>query len=166
MSASKVRVRIELEDKVFSFEGTPDKVFETVVKWFCKIAPGLEVISHIVYTPDIDELARNLVGIATITPNGIALSPELKLSTADAICICLATAFLGKKIGRWEKESMGKGDIASFSGRSVGDVSKRISDLKKLRLIELINKDEYRITSLGIKHLTDKIIPKLRKVIR
>jgi len=162
---SKARIHLEYEGKIFDMEGTVEEIFEAVNKWLAQFAPAISALSSIIYTPDVDQLAKAMSNIGIISPPNVALLPELKPSTAEAICLSLALACLGKQIGQLNKASLAKDEIASFSGKDVDDISKRISDLKRLGLIEPISKDEFQITALGIKQVIEKIAPKVKVVV-
>jgi hypothetical protein len=159
-----MRVRVELEGKTFDMEGPPAEVQKALIKWLCQAMPTLELVSRVIYSPDLDQLSEALAGLAGVTSEGdVFISSEQKLSTMSAICLCLAAAYLGDRMGKLSSSSLSKSGIASCINKGLRDVERRLSDLKKARLVKAVDKDEYQITELGIKHLLEEIIPRLRK---
>jgi hypothetical protein len=154
---TKARVHIECGEIKADIEGTPDDVFREIVKLL-----NLETVSRLVYTVDIAKLLEDLDGILVIAAEGPILSFNLDLPADQTIGLCLLGSYVGEKIGKLAKNSLTVEELAKLTGKAVKTIRNELPFMIESGVIERVSRGEYRITTLGIKRLTETVIPKLK----
>jgi len=145
------------------FKGPVDQVLRALISSLDKIYPGLEVLSRVRLTVDLQELIAKIEGVVAIAPNGPIVLSDKKLTVKELVGLNLLGAFVGYKLNLFEEPSLSLDDLVTLTGKNKGSISRRITTLVNDRWVERLARGEYRISTLGIKHFEDGILPNLRE---
>lgn len=154
-------VQLKCGDFEARFSGNIDEVIKGFFKFLSDIYPTYETLSRITITVDIEELLKNLRDVIAVTPEGVVLlkPPEgVTLITREAIGLHLIKAYVGKKLGLLESDSLPIVDLLKFTGDKPGAIAGRLSEMVNEGLVERVGRGEYRITTLGVKVFLDTVI--------
>ena len=151
MKEEKLRVRLEFGEAKADFEGDINEVLELTIKFLTRIYPNLRILQSITYAPDVAELAKKATDLIKVSDEGPILQSDLDAPAKDAICLALLGAYLGKMLGKLERDSMSTREIARIIGKAKKTVSNEMPKLVSDGLVERTSEGEYRLTILGIK---------------
>lgn len=165
MSEEKAEIEavIKCKNTEAKFSGDVEKVTKEIITFLTGIYPSLEIASRLSIATDLDELARALQDIGAITPEGPVLLVRSKVSDKYAIGLYLLITYTGYRLGKLNKDTLPMADLIKLTGRPLGTVAGRLSELVSELLVDRIGKGEYKITTLGINHFIEKVIPKIKK---
>ena len=145
------------------FKGPVDQVLRALISSLDKIYPGLEVLSRVRLTVDLQELIEKIEGVVAIAPSGPLVLSEKKLTVKELVGLNLLGAFVGYKLNLFDEPSLSLDELVTLTGKNKGSISRRITTLVNDRWAERLERGEYRISTLGIKHFEDEILPNLRE---
>ncbi|MEM1584241.1 MAG: hypothetical protein QXF28_06095 [Nitrososphaerota archaeon] len=154
MEEKRIKVTIKTsENEVVEFEGGYEEVWMSVNKYFSEIYPSLSTVRKLVGAVDVEELVNKLSGKIEIKEGRINI-----VSGGDAkqkILLCLAGAFIGKRLGLFEKEFLTPKEIANYTGIDERITRARLSELRKDGLV--IRKEDglYGFTIASLKEIID-----------
>ncbi|MEM2015915.1 MAG: hypothetical protein QXY32_04525 [Nitrososphaerota archaeon] len=154
MEEKRIKVTIKTsENEVVEFEGRYEEVWMSVNKYFSEIYPSLSTVRKLVGAVDVEELINKLSGKIEIKEGRINI-----VSGGDAkqkILLCLAGAFIGKRLGLFEKEFLTPKEIANYTGIDERITRARLSELRKDGLV--IRKEDglYGFTIASLKEIID-----------
>ena len=148
------------------FKGPVDQVLRALMSSLDKIYPGLEVLSQVQLTVDLQELIEKMKDIVAITPNGPVVLCEKKLTVKQLIGLNLIGAFVGYKLNLLDKASLSLDELVALTGKTKGSISRRITSTVNDRWVEKPERGRYKISTLGIKHFVDKVFPNLKEETR
>ena len=144
--------------------GDPSSVVSELMGFFAKVMPGLEVISSISMSVDMEGLLRDCQGIVALTPEGLVVTAPVDfLPDRELILFHLALARLANSLGKAEGCTLTSGDLASKVKRSPGTIAGRVSELCSEGLVERVGKGEYRATTYGLDHFRRALLPKIKQ---
>jgi|YelNatPaOPRAMG01_1025707.scaffolds.fasta_scaffold268208_1 hypothetical protein len=162
MSEQKLVVKIEYGEHKAEFSGDFDAVTRQVMNFLFNLSPALSILSKIKLEIDFKQLVSDLHGIMKIAKEGILLLvPKERLTGPDLICLYLIGAYVGHKLGIFEKDSMTVDEISQYTGIKKNVVAVRLTELARSRIVSA-DAGERRITSIGIEYLKSNILPKIR----
>lgn len=162
MSEQKFTVRIEYGEHKAEFSGDFDAVTRQVMNFLFNLSPALSILSKIKLEIDFEQLVRDLNGIMKIAKEGILLLiPKERLTGPDLICLYLIGAYVGHKLGIFERDSMTLDELSQYTGIKKNVVAVRLTELARNRIVSS-DTGERRITSIGIEYFRNNILPKLR----
>ncbi|MDH5687500.1 MAG: hypothetical protein OEZ48_06540 [Candidatus Bathyarchaeota archaeon] len=145
------------------FKGPVDQVLRALISSLDKICPGLEVLSRVRLTVDLQGLIEKMEGIVAIAQSGPIMLSEKKLTVKELVGLNLLGAFVGYKLNLFDDPSLSLDDLVTLTGKNKGSISRRITTLVNDRWVERLERGEYRISTLGVKHFEDEILPNLRE---
>lgn len=154
MEDKRIKVTIKTsENEVVEFEGGYEEVWMSLNKYFSEVYPSLSAVKKLVGAVDIEELVNKLSGKIEIKEDRINI-----ISGGDAkkkILLCLAGAFIGGKLGIFEKEFLTPKEIANYTGIDERITRARLSELRKDGLV--IKKEDglYGFTVASLKEIID-----------
>lgn len=157
-----VRIQAQVKGETFDFEGTADEAINAFLKFICTVYPAYELVSKLTLTIDFEELLRDFAGVITVAPEGPVLLRR-NVSTADAIGLCLIGAYIGFKIGKLSDDILSSDKMAKFTGKSSGTIANELTNMIKRGLVDRVGKGEYKITTAGIIHFTNEVLPRLKE---
>ncbi len=153
MKEEKIKVVIKTGESEVEFEGGYEEVWMSVNKYFSELYPSLQVVKKIVGAVDIEDLASKLSGKVEVREDRINI-----LVGGDAkkkILLCLAGAYLGRKLGIFQREFLTPKEIANYTGIDERITRARLSELRKEGLV--IRKEDglYGFTPASLKEILE-----------
>jgi hypothetical protein len=153
MKEEKIKVVIKTGESEVEFEGKYEEVWMSVNKYFSELYPSIQVVKKLVGAVDIEELVSKLSGKVEVKEDRINI-----LVGGDAkkkILLCLAGAYLGRKLGIFEKEFLTPKEISDYTGIDEKQTRARLSELRKEGLV--IRKEDglYGFTPASMKELIE-----------
>ena len=162
---SKLEVTLKYKDVQVNFSGQPDDAVKFFLRFIGRVLPGLDLVTELTLTVDLENLLNGLKGLVAFAPEGpIVIVPKEKLGgERNIIVLNLVKIYVAFKTGRLEKDSLSTSEIKSLTGSKMGTVGARLSELTSLGWVERIGRGEYRLTTLGLKSFLEEILPKISK---
>ena len=157
-----VRIQAKVKGETFNFEGTADEAINAFLKFICAVYPAYELVSKLTLTIDFEKLLKDFAGVITVAQEGPVLLRR-DVSTADAIGLCLIGAHIGFKIGKLSDDILSYDEMAKFTGKSSGTIANELTKMTKRGLVDRVGKGEYKITTAGIIHFANEVLPKLKE---
>jgi DNA-binding transcriptional ArsR family regulator len=115
-------------------------------------------------TVNTEGLLRDLEGIVARTPEGMVLLVDTtRIPDKEAILLHLLRAYLAQQLSMGQRDSLPISEILRITGGKPGAIAGRLSELTSEGLVERVGKGEYRVTTLGIKWIVEKVLPKLKE---
>jgi hypothetical protein len=158
----RVRIHAQIKSETLDFEGSADETINVFLRFISTIYPAYELVSKLTLTIDFEKLLKDSAGVITIAPEGPVLLRR-GVSTADGIKLCLIGAYIGFKIGKLSNDTLSCDEMARFSGKSSGTIANELTKMTKQGLVDRVGKGEYKITTTGIVHLTNEVLPRLKE---
>ncbi len=167
MKRSDEEENIEVYVKYGGFEedlkGPVDQVLRALISSLDKIYPGLEVLSRVRLTVDLQQLIEKMEGVVAISPNGPVVLCDKKLTVKRLIGLNLIGALVGYRLNLLDKPSLSLDELTTATSKPKGSISRRITTMVNDRWIERLERGEYKISTVGIKHFLDKVFPDLEE---
>ncbi len=138
---SKVWVRVRHGSDEVEFEGDRDTVWALLNKYFAEKLGVLEVVSKLTPTPDIVKLAEMLAGHVVFENNTIDVL--FQGETKKRILLCLAGAYVGKRLGLLNEDKLGPKTIAGILRIDERVARARLSELWKEGVVERDDEGRY-----------------------
>jgi len=161
----RVEVVVKFRDIEKRIVGDVDTVLRELYAFFSGILPAMNLASRISLTVDSQTFLESCQGVFTITPEGVATIGAIdKLSDREFVISQLARARFGYLTKKLETDTVRIGDLISMTRSGAGTIAGRLSELCSEGLAERMGKGEYRVTTLGINHFLNTIVPKVRTV--
>lgn len=150
------------------FEGSPEEVIKFLLKFLAEYYPTYELIKKLTITVDLEELLKKLEGIVGFSPEGAVITiPREKvsnLSIRDQIALHLVKNHVGNQLGVIDKASLSAAELLNIIGSRMGAIAGRLSEMVDEGLVERVGRAEYRITTYGLKHFSENILPKIKQI--
>ena len=168
LSVGKKEIQIYVKHAQFEedFRGPVDQVLRALIAFLDKIYPGLEILSQVRLTVDLQKLIEEMKDIIAITPSGPVILCKKKLTVKQLIGLNLVGAFVGYKLNLLDKASLSLDELVALTGKTKGSISRRITSMVNDRWVEKPERGECKISALGIKHFVDKVFPNLKEETR
>jgi len=163
LKKKELQVYVKYDQFEEDFKGPADQVLRALIAFLDKVYPGLEILSQVQLTVDLQELIEEMKGIIAIAPSGPVVLSKKKLTVKEQIGLNLIGAFVGYKLNLTEKASLSLDELVTLTGKTKGSVSGALTPMVNDRLVEKPEKSEYKISLLGIKHFIDEVFPTLRE---
>ncbi|MGP3667369.1 MAG: hypothetical protein ACKD6N_00715 [Candidatus Bathyarchaeota archaeon] len=162
-----IRVYLECGELKLSFEGSVEDVTRALMEFLSKHYPSYSLIKNLVISVDFEELLKKIEGIIGISSEGVfLLIPKEKLvkqlSLRERILLHLLKAYIGYELKVSDKLSLSVDELLRITGSGTGALAGRLSELSDDGLIERIGRGEYKVTTLGLKHLMEEVLPKIK----
>jgi len=158
----ELQVYVKYDQFEEDFKGPVDQVLRALIAFLDKVYPGLEILSQVRLTVDLQELIEEMKDIIAIAPSGPVVLSKKRLTVKELIGLNLIGAFVGYKLNLAEKASLSLDEMVTLTGKTKGSVSGALTPMVNDRLVEKPEKGEYKISLLGIKHFIDEVFPTLR----
>ncbi|MCX8176045.1 MAG: hypothetical protein N3E48_02295 [Candidatus Bathyarchaeota archaeon] len=162
-----IRVYLECGELKLSFEGSVEDVTRALMEFLSKHYPSYSLIKNLVISVDFEELLKKIEGVIGISSEGVfLLTPKEKLikqlSLRERILLHLLKAHIGYQLKVSDKQSLSVDELLRITGSGTGALAGRLSELSDDGFIERIGRGEYKVTTLGLKHLMDEVLPKIK----
>jgi len=91
------------------------------------------------------------------------LTPGRTYTVEEALFLVLVGMHVGVKLGKVTKASLSADELSKITVRDRKSISNRLGELVGQNMVEKLEDDTYRITSIGIKYFQEFVLPKLKK---
>jgi len=167
LSEEKITVHVKYRDVEQTFVGNVDDVWVSVNRFFSQVVPSFDVARKVMLTVDLQKLIEDIKGVIAIAPEG----PELliskqKLTDSETIQLYLLAAHVGYRLGHLGRDSFSKEELQTRLGKSAKITSTRLGELCREGMATRNEEGYYKITTIGIKHLQEETLPKIRERIQ
>jgi len=156
-----VKAKLTYRDVTAEFEGNPDSILSSIAGFLSSIYPNLELVSQLHLTADAKKLLEDLRGVVAIQPDGPIILTSKKHTFEQTLSLLLAAAYAGAHIGL-TKDALTVDELMRLTGKTEGSVTGTLSRMKDKRLVEKTEEGGYRITPLGVRNLSDAVLPNLK----
>ena len=163
----KIQVQIKYKDVAQEFSAEPQEAWLLINQFFKQFIPSFEIAQKLWLTIDLQQLARDLNGIAAYSSDGASLlAPKNRLTDNEALSVWLTAQHLGHKLGVLGSDSLSKEELQTKLGKSGKIVSTRLGELVKNGMLARTPDDKFRITTYGVVQTQKEVIPKIRTKIK
>lgn len=131
------------------FQGDADEALDCILRFLANAYPAYKVVSDLMISLDIEELMRSLKGVIGISDDGLVIL-KTDLSTDVSIMLCLIGAFVSRKMGKMDKETLDTDHIARLSGKAAKTIRNEMPNLIKKGWVDRVERGEYRVTTAGV----------------
>ncbi|RLI23982.1 MAG: hypothetical protein DRO52_06195 [Candidatus Hecatellales archaeon] len=165
-----IKIHVEFGENRLDFEGSPEEAVRALLAFLQNAYPAYEMARRLTLTVDLEELLKSLEGVLAFTPEGPVILAgrerlERGLSIRELILLHLVKAYVGFRLGKLPRESLSVDELLKATGGKVGAVAGRLSEMVSEELIERLGRAEYKITTYGVKHFLESILPKVRSLL-
>ena len=159
----KVQVHLKYKELDQQFSAQPKEAWVLINQFFKDVIPSFEMAQKLWISIDVQQLAKNLEGIAAYSSDGATLLvPKNKLTDNDALSLWLAAYYLGAKLGMVNTDILSKNDLQTKLGKSGKIISTRLGELAKNGSVQKTTDEKFRITTMGIIQVQKEVIPKIK----
>ena len=159
----KIHVQIKYKDIEQQFSADPQEAWFLLNQFFKEFIPSFEIAQKIWLNVDVQQLAKDLNGIAAFSGDGASLLvPKNKLTDNEALLVWLAAYYFGHKLGLINCDSLSKDELQSKLGKSGKITSTRLGELVKTEMVAKDADDRFRVTTFGVTQTQKDVIPKIR----
>lgn len=167
MSESKhVNVVVTYGETTVQFNGPPETVMESVLRFIAKEIPNIDLAKKISLNYQASELIEMYSDFVKITPEGPRVITEgKKLSDKDLIALQLIVCKLANELGKIDSADMSAQELQIATTLNPKSVSSRLSELVKSGYVQKENGERgvrYRITTQGIHWLNTTLLEKIK----
>jgi hypothetical protein len=158
-----VTVHVKYRDIEQTFTGNANDVWISVNRFFCETIPAFDLASKITLTVDLQKLVEDFKDAIAMTPEGPRLLiPRQKLTDNETLLLNLLAAYIGYKLGKLEREWLTREELQAKLGKSMKITSTRLGELTRKGIAVKTENGNYKIATIGIKHVQEEILPKLK----
>ena len=162
MTNPPVTVHIKYLETEQTFTGDPNQVWTCVNKFFSEMVPALNTVQNVLLTVDLENLIETCKNVIAITPEGpVLLVSKQKLTDSETLLLHLLATYIGGKLGK-TKDFLTKTELQAGLAKNAKITSTRLSELTRDGYATKTEEGNYKITTLGIKHLQE-LFPGIRK---
>ena len=159
----KIFVQIKYKEVEKRFSAEPQEALLLVNQFFKDFLPSFEIAQKLWLSIDLQQLTKDLSGIAAFSSDGTSLMvPKNKLTDNEALMIWLTTYYLGKKIGAVNSDSLSKEELQIKLGKTGKITSTRLGELTKNGVLQKTIDEKFRITTFGVAQTQKEIIPRIK----
>ncbi len=159
----KVQVHLKYKELEHQFSASPEEAWLLINQFFKDFIPSFEIAQKIWLNIDLQQLAKDLDGIAAFSSDGTSLLvPKNKLTDNEALSLWLTANYLGQKLGMVNTDALSKDELQMKLGKSGKITSTRLGELSKNGLVQKIADEKFRITIMGVVQTQKEIIPKIK----
>jgi len=167
LTKETITVHIKYGDVEQTFTGNVNDVWVSVNRFFSEMIPAFEVARKAVLTVDLEKLVVDSKNIIAVAPEGPSLLvSKQRLTDSETLALHLLAAYIGSKLGLLSSDALTKEELQAELGKSAKIASTRLGELLREGLATKTEEGAYKITTIGIKHLQEEILPKIRERIQ
>lgn len=162
----KLQVQIKYKEIIQQFSAEPQEAWLLINKFFKDSIPSFEIAQKLWLNVDLQQLAKDLEGIAAFSIDGASLLvPKNKLTDNEALSIWLTAHYLGHKLNVVNSDSLSKDELQTKIGKSGKITSTRLGELAKNGVVQKTADEKFRITTYGVIQTQKEIIPRVKSKI-
>jgi hypothetical protein len=159
----KIQIQIRYKEIEQHFSAQPQEAWILINQFFKDLIPSFEIAQKLSLSVDLQQLAKELKGIAVFASDGAnLLVPKNKLTDNEALSIWLTAYFLGNKLGMVATDSLSKDELQVKLGKSGKITSTRLGELAKSGIVQKTDDEKFRITTYGVVVTQKEVIPKIK----
>jgi len=161
-----ITVHIKYREVEQTFIGNVNDVWISINRFFSEMIPAIEVARKALLTVDLEKLIDDCKNIIAVAPEGPSLLvSKQKLTDSETLALDLLGVYLGNKLGLLNFDALSKEELQAGLGKSAKITSTRLGELCREGLTIKTEEGNYKITTIGIKHLQEAL-PKIRERIQ
>jgi hypothetical protein len=162
----KIQVQIKYKEAEQQFSAEPQEAWLLINKFFKDFIPSFEIAQKLWLSIDLQQLAKDLNGIAAFSTDGASLLvPKNKLTDNETLSIWLTAHYLGHKLGMVNSDSLSKDELQMKLGKSGKITSTRLGELAKNGVVLKTADEKFRITTYGVVQTQKEVIPRIKSKI-
>ena len=162
----KIQVQIKYKEIEQQFSAEPKEAWLLINKFFKDFIPSFEIAQKLWLSIDLQQLAKDLNGIAAFSTDGASLLvPKNKLTDNETLSIWLTAYYLGHKLGMVNSDSLSKDELQMKLGKSGKITSTRLGELAKNGVVVKTADERFRITTYGVVQTQKEVIPRIKSKI-
>ncbi len=162
-TSDKVDVHLKYKELEKDFSATLQETWELLDQFFKEYLPAFDIAQKLTLSVDLQQLAKDLEGIAAFSMEGAnLLIPKNKLTDNEALSLWLTAQYLGNKLGLLKSECLSKEELQTKLGKTAKIVSTRLGELIKTECVTKTLDDRFKITTFGVFMTQKDVIPKVR----
>lgn len=162
----KIQVQIKYKEIEQQFSAEPQEAWLLINKFFKDFIPSFEIAQKLWLSIDLQQLAKDLNGIAAFSSDGASLLvPKNKLTDNETLSIWLTAYYLGHKLGMVNSDSLSKDELQMKLGKSGKITSTRLGELAKNGVVVKTADERFRITTYGVVQTQKEVIPRIKSKI-
>jgi hypothetical protein len=162
----KIQVQIKYKEIEQQFSAEPQEAWLLINKFFKDFIPSFEIAQKLWLSIDLQQLAKDLNGIAAFSSDGASLLvPKNKLTDNETLSIWLTAYYLGHKLGMVNSDSLSKDELQMKLGKSGKITSTRLGELAKNGVVLKTADEKFRITTFGVVQTQKEVIPRIKSKI-
>jgi hypothetical protein len=159
----KVDVHLKYKELEKDFTATLQETWELLDQFFKEYLPAFDIAQKLTLSVDLQQLAKDMQGIAGFSPEGAnLLVPKNKLTDNEALSLWLTAQYLGNRLGLLKTECLSKEELQNKLAKTAKIVSTRLGELVKTECAAKTADDQYKVTTMGILMTQKDILPKVR----
>ena len=162
----KIQVQIKYGEIEQHISADPQEAWLLVNQFFKDTIPSFEIAQKLWLSIDLQQLTKDLNGIAAFSTDGASLLvPKNKLTDNETLSIWLTAYYLGHKIGMVNSDSLSKDELQMKLGKSGKITSTRLGELAKNGIVLKTADEKFRITTYGVVQTQKEVIPRIKSKI-
>ncbi|MGD0405752.1 MAG: hypothetical protein ABSB10_03780 [Candidatus Bathyarchaeia archaeon] len=162
----KIQVQIKYKEIEQQFSADPKDAWLLINQFFKDFIPSFEIAQKLWLSIDLQQLAKDLNGIAAFSSDGASLLvSKNKLTDNEALSIWLTAYYLGHKLGMVNSDSLSKDELQMKLGKSGKITSTRLGELAKNGVVLKTADEKFRITTYGVVQTQKEVIPRIKSKI-
>ena len=165
MSQKPDKLQISLKYKQLEQQITaePQEAWLLVNQFFMDFIPAFEIAQKLWLNVDLQQLSKDLVGIASFSAEGVnLLVPRNKLTDNESLMIWLSAVYIGNKLGMVNGDSLSKEELQIKLGKSSKITSTRLGELAKTNIVQKTTEEKFRITTFGVVQTQKEVLPRIK----
>lgn len=159
----EIQIYVKHGDFEEDFKGPVDQALRALITFLDKIYPGLEILTKVRLTVDLQKVVEEMKDIIAIAESGPVILYKKKLSVRELIGLNLIGTFVGYKLNLLDKASLSLNELVVLTSKTKGSISGMLTNMVYDHYVEKPERGKYKISLLGIKHFTDEVFPKLKE---
>jgi hypothetical protein len=164
LSSKNIKITVEYNNLHETFEGNADETIKALMLYIYRIYPELEIISKLLWKPDIQKLLELVSEYAKLNVEGDIIFIKSLQSCEQSLLIVLTIAYLGHKLGKRDNEFLSILEISNTINKAEKTIRNTVTELLKSNLIERIDKGCYRITANGLRKIDETLNKKTVRI--
>ena len=145
------------------FSAEPQEAWLIINHFFKDFIPSFDIAQELSLSVDLQQLAKDLIGIAAFSSDGAnLLVPKNKLTDSEALMIWLTTYYIGCKLSLVNSDSLSKDELQTKLGKSGKIVSTRLGELVKNGSIQKTADEKFKITAFGVVQTQKEVLPRTK----
>jgi uncharacterized protein (DUF2225 family) len=159
----KLQISLKYKQLEQQITAEPQEAWLSVNQFFKDFIPAFEIAQKLWLKVDLQQLSKDLVGIASFSAEGVnLLVPRNKLTDNESLMIWLSAVYLGNKLGMVNSDSLSKEELQIKLGKSSKITSTRLGELGKNSILLKTADEKFRITTFGIVQTQKEVLPRIK----